>query len=175
MSTPFLLREIRLGDEISIAKHLNNANVSNSLIDAVPYPYTEKDGKEFIIRTHQNDNSKLVRGIAVSNEIIGVTGVYRCEDVYRIGAKTGYWLSEEYWGKGIMTEAVKQMTELSFKQWSIDRVEARIFSSNPASMKVLEKADYQFEGIHKKAVIKNGKVLDSHMYAITRAELLLNQ
>ena len=45
-----------------------------------------------------------------------------------------------------------------------------MFSQNVASMQVLEKAGFIKEGILRNAIIKNGKVIDKHMYAILKPE-----
>ncbi|MCF7866558.1 GNAT family N-acetyltransferase [Candidatus Woesearchaeota archaeon] len=84
---------------------------------------------------------------------------------HRHKANFGYWLAEPYWGKGIMSEAVKQaLTEFN-KKFDIKRIEAGVFSWNKASMKVLEKNGFKLEGILKKAIKKENKYIDEHMYA----------
>jgi ribosomal-protein-alanine N-acetyltransferase len=90
------------------------------------------------------------------------------QDVYRKTAILGYWLSEELWGKGIVSEAVKLVTNYAFTQLDLIRLQASVYSKNPASMRVLEKAGYQKEGVMRNAVIKNGVVMDEHLYAILK-------
>lgn len=64
-----------------------------------------------------------------------------------------------------MSEAVKQaLTEFN-KKFDIKRIEAGVFSWNKASMKVLEKNGFKLEGILKKAIKKENKYIDEHMYA----------
>jgi RimJ/RimL family protein N-acetyltransferase len=99
---------------------------------------------------------------------MGVIGLEPREDVYRKTALLGYWISEELWGKGIMTEAVKLITDYAFTHLDLIRIQAGVLSKNPASMRVLEKAGYQKEGISRNAIIKNGEVLDEHVYAILK-------
>jgi RimJ/RimL family protein N-acetyltransferase len=83
----------------------------------------------------------------------------------------GYWLGEELWGKGIMPEAAKLVTDYAFEYFNFIRIQASIFSKNPRSMRVLEKAGYQKEAILRNAVIKNGEVMDEHVYAILKIEI----
>jgi RimJ/RimL family protein N-acetyltransferase len=80
----------------------------------------------------------------------------------------GYWVSEQFWGKGIMTDAVKLITNYAFENLDIVRIQAGVLSKNPASMRILEKAGYQKEGILRNAVIKHGEVMDEHIYAILK-------
>ena len=109
-----------------------------------------------------------VAAITISDEVIGGIGLEPREDVYRKTAIIGYWLSEELWGRGIMSEAVKLMTSYAFSNFDFIRVQASVYSKNPASMRVLEKAGYTKEGIMRNGVIKNGVVMDEHLYAILK-------
>ena len=52
----------------------------------------------------------------------------------------GYWLGEECWGRGIMTEAVTAVTDFCFDNFPLRRISAEVFANNPASARVLEKA-----------------------------------
>jgi RimJ/RimL family protein N-acetyltransferase len=89
----------------------------------------------------------------------------------------GYWLAEEYWGLGIMTEAVKQTIEHSFKSFDITRIFARPFSTNLASQRVLEKAGMKLEARFEKTLFKNGQFLDELVYSISLFEFnhMVNQ
>jgi [ribosomal protein S5]-alanine N-acetyltransferase len=67
-----------------------------------------------------------------------------------------------------MPEAVKLVTAYAFQHLDFIRLQAGIFSKNPQSMRVLEKAGYQKEAICRNAIIKNGEILDEHVYAILK-------
>ena len=87
------------------------------------------------------------------------------EDVYRKTAIIGYWLSEELWGRGIMPEAVKLMTNYVFTHFDFIRVQASVYSKNPASMRVLEKAGFRREGLLRSYLRINGIWQDHYLYA----------
>ena len=87
-------------------------------------------------------------------------------DVYSKSAEIGYWLAEEYWGKGIMSIAVEKICKLAFERYDIVRIYASAFRYNQGSQRVLEKAGFKLEGILEKSVYKNGKMYDSCMYAL---------
>lgn len=86
----------------------------------------------------------------------------------RIVAQNGYWLGEQYWGRGIRTAACRAITDDVFERHGLRRIEAAVYALNIASQRVLEKCNYQCEGLMRNAVIKNGKVLDAYLYAIVR-------
>jgi RimJ/RimL family protein N-acetyltransferase len=80
----------------------------------------------------------------------------------------GYWLAEHYWGKGMMPQAVKLVTDYAFAHLDVMCIVAFVLSKNPASMRVMEKAGFTKQGIIQKSVIKNGEVLDEHIYCLNR-------
>ena len=76
----------------------------------------------------------------------------------------GYWLAEEYWGKGIMLKAIQEIVDYGFQTFDIVRIFARPFSTNLKSQRVLEKAGFVCEARLKKALFKNGEFMDELIY-----------
>ena len=64
-----------------------------------------------------------------------------------------------------MTHAVKSMTAYAIRDLKLHRVFAEPYSTNPASVRVLEKAGFICEGILRSNVFKDGKVLDQFLYS----------
>jgi ribosomal-protein-alanine N-acetyltransferase len=95
-------------------------------------------------------------------------GIHPGQDVHRHTATLGYWLGEEFWGRGIMSEAVTAVTDFCFESFPLRRISAEVFANNRASARVLEKAGFSFEGRLKNNVLKNGELLDSLLYARTK-------
>ena len=100
-----------------------------------------------------------------------VSGVFRQENIHRQTAELGYYVAEEYWGRGIMTEAVKQICVYVFCKSNILRIYAEPFAYNAASCRVLEKAGFQYEGTLRNNAVKNGKVIDMKMYSLLKTEM----
>ncbi|WP_026692064.1 GNAT family N-acetyltransferase [Peribacillus kribbensis] len=78
----------------------------------------------------------------------------------------GYSLDEEYNGRGFTTEAVSIAVDYAFNRLKLHRIEAGVMLSNPGSMRVLEKAGFQREGIEKKGVKINGQWEDHQIFAL---------
>ena len=95
--------------------------------------------------------------IEIDGAAVGGIGVHPGEDVHRHTATVGYWLGEEFWGRGIMTEAVTAVTDFCFENFPLRRISAEVFANNPASARVLEKAGFTFEGRLKNNVLKDGE------------------
>lgn len=163
------IRKWKLSDAIDLAAALSNKKIQDNLRDGLPYPYTEQDGTEYIsAMLSADENETFAFAITVDNKVIGSIGVFRQENIHRQTAELGYYIAEEYWGKGIMTEAVKQICEYVFAGSDIIRIYAEPFAYNTASCRVLEKAGFQYEGTLRSNAVKNGKVVDMKMYSLLK-------
>ena len=157
------IRPWRLDDAQSIASHANNRKIWLGVRDLFPHPYTIQDAHEFLQRAlSEQPETKFCRD---RRHGTGGIGVHPGQDVYRRTATVGYWLGEQFWGRGIMTEAVIAVTDFCFDNFPLRRISAEVFANNPASARVLEKAGFTFEGRLKNNVMKDGQVLDSLLYA----------
>lgn len=163
------LRKWRLSDAEALAAALNNEKVRNNLRDGLPTPYTTSDARDYIISMLSSDeNSTFAYAITIDDRAIGSIGAFRQGNIHRQTAELGYYLAEEYWGRGIMTDAIAQLCGIVFETTDILRIFAEPFSYNTGSRRALEKAGFQLEGIMKNNAVKNGKVLDMALYSLTR-------
>ena len=166
------IRKWELSDAKDLAAALSNKKVQDNLRDGLPYPYTEQDGKEFISAMLSADESETFAfAIIVDNMVIGSISIFRQGNIHSQTAELGYYIAEEYWGKGIMTEAVKQICAYVFAKSDIIRIYAEPFAYNIASCRVLEKVGFQYEGTLRSNAVKNGKVIDMEMYSLLKAEI----
>lgn len=155
----------------SIARYANNPRVAETLRDVFPHPYAPEDAAWYIRECLETkDSRELRRAIVVDGEAAGSITVTPQGDVYRRSAELGYWLGEPFWGRGIMTQAVRQMCEEAFSRYDIVRVFAEPYAHNQGSRRVLEKAGFTLEGVLRQSVYKNGKLYDSCLYARLRGE-----
>ncbi len=165
------IRKWRIEDAADLASALSNKKVQDNLRDGLPYPYREQDGKEFILgMLSADENDTFAFAITVNEKVIGSIGAFRQTNIHSKTAELGYYIAEEFWGKGIMTEAVKQLCSYVFSNSDMIRIYAEPFAYNIGSQRVLEKAGFQYEGTLRRNAVKNGKVLDMKMYALIREE-----
>ena len=133
--------------------------------DRFPSPYTLDDAVAFI--GSQVDETPIINfAITINDQVIGGIGLNMRNDIYTKTPLLGYWLSEQYWGKGIVTETVKLITAYAFNNFDIICIQACVFTTNPASMRVLEKAGFVKQGVLEKSVMKRGEIFDEHIFAI---------
>ena len=166
------IRKWELSDAKDLAAALSNTKIQDNLRDGLPYPYTEQDGVDYIsAMLSADENETFAFAITIDGKVIGSIGVFRQGNIHRQTAELGYYIAEEYWGKGIMTEAVRQICMYVFDKSDIIRIYAEPFAYNAASCRVLEKAGFQYEGTLRSNAIKNGKVIDMKMYSLLKTEL----
>lgn len=163
------IRTWRIEDAESIAKALNNKKVQDNLRDGLPFPYTISDAKDFITAMLTADkNNTFAWAITVDDIAVGSIGVFRKDNVHRLTAEMGYYIAEEYWGKGIATEAVRLVCAYIFENTNIVRIFADPYDFNTGSCRVLEKAGFVYEGTLRKNALKNGQIIDMKLYAIIK-------
>ena len=163
------LRTWRLADAADLAAGLNNKNVLNNLRDGLPFPYTEQAVREYITAMLAADkDNTFAYAITADDRAVGSIGAFRQGNIHRQTAELGYYLAEEYWGRGIMTQAIRQLCGHLFATTDLVRIYATPFSHNIGSRRALEKAGFTREGTMKYSAVKNGKLLDMTLYSLTR-------
>ena len=161
------IRDWRVSDAESLAKHASNRRVWITLRDRFPHPYTIEDANEFLSGA-KTEKSEKNFCIEIDGSAAGGIGFKLGEDVHRHTAEFGYWLGQEFWGHGIMSEVVPVFVDYCFENFPLNRISAQTYSNNPASARVLEKAGFVLEGRLRKNVFKDGEILDSLVYAKTK-------
>ena len=148
---------------------LCNAVDRSYLSDRLPYPYTEEDAKSWLNMVAQNDSvTGIYRAIVMDGQPIGNISVEQKEDVYRIDGEIGFMLHGDYCNKGIMTEAVRQICTIVFRDLPIERITANIFQPNTASMQVLRKNGFAHEGTMMQSILKNGVIYNLCIFGLTK-------
>lgn len=166
------IRKWELSDATDLAAALSNKKVQDNLRDGLPYPYTEQDGTDYIsAMLSADENETFAFAITVNEKVVGSIGIFRQGNIHRQTAELGYYIAEEYWGKGIMTEAVRQICAYVFEKSDIIRIYAEPFAYNTASCRVLEKAGFQYEGTLRSNAVKNGEVIDMKMYSLLKTQI----
>lgn len=158
-----VLRPWQKEDAQALAAIANNRKVWDNVRDYFPTPYTVLDAEQWLesIRTiHPVQNFAIL----YQGRIAGNIGIVPKNDVYRMNVEIGYFIGEEFWGKGIATEATRLLVEYIEQEFNVVRIYAEVFETNKASMRVLQKNGFYLEGIRRKAVIKNGVIMDDYVW-----------
>jgi len=157
-------------DAESLAVHANNRKIWLNLRDAFPHPFTIEDARAFI-RSARTQKPETRFAIAVGGQAVGGVGFTLGQDVERMSAEIGYWLGEDFWGRGITTGALRAVTRHAIETHGLTRVFAVPYEWNHASFRVLEKAGYTLEARLRRSAVKDGKVIDQMLYACVVPEV----
>jgi RimJ/RimL family protein N-acetyltransferase len=144
-----ILRPLVSSDARAIAEKINSYAISKNLA-RVPFPYTLEDADAFLSWAADLDYRSAFRAISLKqrpDDLIGVISYDWMEE--KKLAELGYWLVEEQWGKGLMTEAARAMVQHAFLVSGHDLLSSCYFVENPASGKVLLHAGFEVTGTCK--------------------------
>jgi ribosomal-protein-alanine N-acetyltransferase len=164
----FRIRSFRAEDAASIARHANNPRIAAQVRDRFPHPYTLENAHEFLRNLKPDPETSFAIADTSDDAVVGGIMLFPGVDIERVSAEVGYWLSEQYWGRGIATRAVVAITDYAFRNREFTRLFATPFATNRASCRVLEKAGYTLDAILRRAVIKYGNIMDLALYSRTR-------
>lgn len=109
-----------------------------------------------------NKSGALVGGITLGNIRHGVAQ----------GGQIGYWVGEPYSGKGYMLDAIRLLVSHAFGTMQLHRIEAACIPDNARSIRVLEKAGFQREGLLRSYLRINGSWQDHYLYALIAGDHL---
>ena len=164
------LRPIGMGDIEPIYRLAQAAAIAKNTF--VPTPYTMEAAEEFA-RTRRElwrNDEAYVFGIIEKRAgcFAGCMGLHPVPEHYR--AEIGYWVGEPFWGRGLATEALRLALRFGFETLKLNRIEAGHFVGNPASGRVMQKADMRFESLRRQAVWHRDRFKDLRWYVLLREE-----
>lgn len=171
-TTTVTLRKIKNEDAYDLFQYYNNENV---------YQYLDWNGPEStedadrIIRIWNKgfEEGWIIRFAItekITNKIIGTIFLNNFEGRR---AEIGYELSEDHWQKGIMSEAMKEVLKLGFKQLKLTRIQAFVCEENIASKYLLKKFNFQEEGYLRQYECHqaSGECKDMYIFAVLKNEI----
>ncbi|MFI5128624.1 MAG: GNAT family N-acetyltransferase [Chitinophagales bacterium] len=113
---------------------------------------------------HNNESIYWAIAFKNDNKLIGTICLWNIQpENYR--AEIGYELNPEYWGKGIMTEAIPTIIEYGFETMKLHSIQADLDPANSPSVVLLERNGFVKEGHFKESTYFNGKFSDRVVYS----------
>ncbi len=108
------------------------------------------------------------------DKVIGSVGIHdktRDENyVANVQREIGYVLSKDYWGNGLMAEAVREVIKYAFEEIGADILWIGHFTTNAQSKRVIEKCGFRFYTTGKYEAISLHKTFDDVVYIMTRED-----
>ena len=123
----------------------------------------------FIEEASENSNSETVISILEKNKLLGIIGIKKVDWANRI-TEIGYWLGEEYQGKGIVTKSCRAVIDYAFGQMGVNRIEIKCGVGNEGSRLIPQRLGFTFEGIERDGELVNGQFIDIEVYSLLKRE-----
>jgi len=138
----------------------------------VPHPYPPDGAEEFVQHAREGWRKDEAYVFAImekaSEEFAGCMGIHPEPAHHR--AVVGYWIGLPFWGRGLATAALRLIIQFGFETLQLNRIAAGHFPQNPASGRVMQKANMRYEGTLRGSLLHRDEYRDEIRYAILRAE-----
>jgi len=109
--------------------------------------------------------------ILFDDDVVGQVSVSGVLGGSVLSAQLGYWISEDFAGRGITPIAVALAVDYCLQQIRLHRVEICIRPENTASLRVVEKLGFRYEGLRKKYIHINNEWCDHKCFALTAEDI----
>ncbi len=159
------LREIGLGDRDALLAIYSN-------IETMRWygvePIVDQEQIEILVATYADWRKTAVGirwGIELNGVLIGTAGFFRWNKSWH-NCMVGYELAQQFHGKGYMEEALRTIIEYGFSHMFLHRIHAEISPHNIASIALIKRLDFYFEGVHREMGCWDGGWHDLHFYSI---------
>jgi len=123
----------------------------------------------YIDELSNNQNAETVISILYKEKLIGIIGLKKVDWANRI-TEIGYWLGEQYQGRGIITKSCCAVITYAFDQMGVNRIEIKCGVGNERSRHVPQRLEFKFEGIEREGELVNGQYIDLEVYSILKKE-----
>jgi RimJ/RimL family protein N-acetyltransferase len=166
-TTNLIVRDIRKGDAPAYEKHFIDYEVIGTMSHMVPWPYPENGVREYIRKTviPNQGVDQWFWGMCLksSDELIGAIWLKR----KGTPSNRGFWLGKKFWGRGIMTEAVKPVTDYAFDVLGFETLVLANAVGNRASRRIKEKMGAVFVRTEP-AIYVNASYTEREVWELTR-------
>lgn len=128
--------------------------------------HSPEDTRSFIVSALQQfaAGDGFHAGIWCEGRLAGCIGLHKIDWLNHCVA-IGYWIAEEFSGRGLVTRAAAAITEYCFEQLHLHRVEIRCAVDNTASCRVAQRLGFEREGLLRGAQKVRDRYLDMLIYA----------
>jgi ribosomal-protein-alanine N-acetyltransferase len=106
-----------------------------------------------------------------NGEVAGQLNVWGVSRGSLNSATIGYWVSERFAGLGITPTAVAMATDACFDEYGLHRMEICIRPENAASLRVVQKLGFRYEGYRRRFIHIDGDWRDHYAFALTREDV----
>jgi RimJ/RimL family protein N-acetyltransferase len=167
-----LLSPLRTTDIPVITKYAANENIARYTAN-LPYPYTEADAIFWLNLANTGYKSGTQHIFAIRDPkdeaFLGGIGLTIVKGDNR--ASMGYWMAEQFWGRGYVTEAARAIVRYGLEDLGLNKINATYLEVNVGSGRVMEKIGMTKEGVLRQNTLKRGTYHNHVCYGILASDL----
>ena len=161
-----LLRRCKLQDAENMSRLLSEKSLHQYLSDDLPCPYPLDRAKAYLLMA--KEVFPLYCAVEWLGEMVGLVTLRQKAGIFCPNVELGYWIGKPYQGRGIGTEAVRQISRVAFRQPGVERISALVFAENIASLRLLSNVGYYEEALLSNSLQKDGALHDCLLYTALR-------
>ncbi len=165
------LKQLELSDAPDIFRIIDSQReYLRQWLPFVDYTKEVTDTRLFIISTLETSEKShdYTFVIHLEGKFVGLIGF---KDTDKTNQKTeiGYWLSEEYQKRGIVTQSVRRLVEFAFEELGMNRIQIKCATGNIPSKKIPQRLGFSLEGIERDGeLLSDGKFTDLEVYSMLK-------
>ena len=161
----FILREQQDKDVPNFFQYYTDPEVNKYILTEVPQALEDARRELYYWRNVFYNNDGIYFAIADKKDdaMIGSIG-FSSHSTYHNRIELSYDMAQEFWRRGIMTKAVREVLRYGFNVMRVNRIEAVTSIYNEASVRLLEKCGFKYEGCLRQHRYHRGKLVDCHHF-----------
>ncbi|MFQ5738018.1 MAG: GNAT family N-acetyltransferase [Acidobacteriota bacterium] len=166
-----ILRPFKLSDSPQVQHLASDKEIASTTL-TIPHPYESGVAEDWIGTHAQRFQEGKAAVFALERQedgrLLGAIGLEISPVHSR--AEMGYWIGKPFWNRGYCTEAAAEMLRFGFEVLALNRIQARHFTRNPPSGKVMRKIGMTHEAHLRESVKKWDRFEDLELYAILKSD-----
>jgi ribosomal-protein-serine acetyltransferase len=166
------LKEINLRDADAIFRIIDaERETLKEWLPFVSYTRHAGDTMAFIRSLSEGpiERRELVFTIQYQGKIIGLIGL-KGIDWTNSKTEIGYWLSEKYQGRGIVTKSCKRLVSFAFEGLKLNRIQIKAATNNHKSQQIPKRLGFTFEGTERAGELLLTGFADLAVYSLLKEE-----
>lgn len=168
-----ILRKLTVNDANDMFEYAKDPELAGMGL-WLPFKDMEECVKDLAQNVADYEDGKLISWameLRDNGKMIGRCGLVD-QSFFHSRADISYAMNRNYWGEGLMSEAMKEVVRYSFETLELNRLGAGVLPENIASIRILEKLGFKYEGTRRELTKVRGKFDDVNLYSLLRKEYM---
>lgn len=133
----------------------------------VDHTLEQAQTEEYLQFLEVSETKDMVFAIYYRNQFVGIAGLKDPDyDNHRI--ELGYWISEHFQGKGIVTRCCKTLIQFAFEELNMNRIQIKVATGNIRSQRIPERLSFLREGTEREGELLKSGFVDLIVYSLLK-------